>query len=154
VADGVVTVPPHAFPLIVQFTGSPVPFAVKPNVVLAPAASAPFQLSFATVYVWPLAVSVPFHSEVIVVPEGSEKTTFQLPMAELVVLVMVYVPVYPPSQPLALKDAAGTAALAPLARTMPPPATASVAPVPSAISLARREKRGVRSLPFLGVAEL
>jgi hypothetical protein len=67
---GVVVVPPHASPLIVQFVGSPVPLAVKPNVVLAPAARVPFQLEFVTVYAWPLAVSVPFHSEVIVVPDG------------------------------------------------------------------------------------
>ena len=53
------------------------PFAVKPNVVVAPAAREPFQDRFFTVAADPLTVSVPFHSWVMLWPLESVQRTVQ-----------------------------------------------------------------------------
>ena len=53
------------------------PFAVYPNVVLAPAASDPFQDRLTTVTDDPDTVSVPFHSWVMLCPLASVHRTVQ-----------------------------------------------------------------------------
>jgi hypothetical protein len=64
------------------------PLTVKLKVVDAPAASEPFQALFFTVTVLPLVVWVPFHSEVMLVPDAMVSGTVHLVMAELPALTV------------------------------------------------------------------
>ena len=59
------------------------PFAVKPNDVVAPAPREPFQDRFRTVTADPLTVSVPLHSWVMLWPLASVQRTVQAVIAEL-----------------------------------------------------------------------
>jgi hypothetical protein len=81
---------------------------------------------------------VPFHRLVTLDPAGSAKPTCQVVSADEVLFVIVYWPMYPPSQELvSAKATAGAAALAPVAVTKPAPTASTVTPVPAAASLAR-----------------
>ena len=73
------------------------PFAVKPNDVVAPAAREPFQDRFFTVTADPLMVCAPFHSWVMLWPLASVQRTVQAVIAELPALT-VTAPWKPPGQ--------------------------------------------------------
>jgi hypothetical protein len=64
-------------------TAALLPLAMKPNCVLAWAASDPFQAALRAVTAEPLVVSVVLHDWVMLWPLGSAQLTAQLPIAAL-----------------------------------------------------------------------
>jgi hypothetical protein len=86
---GVVGEPAQARPLTVQLVGRPVPLAVKPKLVEAPAAIVPFQAALANVYVLPDTDCVEFHELAIDVPAGKVSCTRQDVMVDEASLVTV-----------------------------------------------------------------
>ncbi|GAA2590887.1 hypothetical protein GCM10010399_21500 [Dactylosporangium fulvum] len=69
--------PAHGAPLTRQLTGTPVPLTLKPKLVDAPGAMAPFQDALANRWCWPVLVRTESHELLTVDPAGRSNSTTQ-----------------------------------------------------------------------------
>jgi hypothetical protein len=127
---------------------APVTEPLNPIEVLAPAASAPFQLSLVTVTCVPLCVQVPFHPLATCWPSAKLKTSVQLVIA-VVPLVIVMPPWNPPGQLLTSEYATAHPVVA---ASAPPASVAAVTAVPPASTAAPKIESMFRTVcsPMIG----